>query len=144
MFILMLMVIYGIIGELSSPGAICGHCRGDCIDPGALHVGHPAGQRHRTGVDRAGDCVVHHDVFATTHGVLTAGGILSFFLGALMLFSNAGPGFGLSLGWIIPGTVVTAAVFHLCRRQGHPRAVQTDPRRRGNDARQNGERAFAD
>jgi membrane-bound serine protease (ClpP class) len=51
------------------------------------------------------------DVFATTHGVLTAGGILSFFLGALMLFSNAGPGYGLSLRWIIPGTVVTALFF---------------------------------
>jgi membrane-bound serine protease (ClpP class) len=51
------------------------------------------------------------DVFATTHGVLTAGGILSFFLGALMLFSNAGPGFGLSLFWIIPATVVTALFF---------------------------------
>lgn len=51
------------------------------------------------------------DVFATTHGVLTAGGIISFFLGALMLFSNAAPGFGLSLDWIIPGTVVTVLFF---------------------------------
>ena len=37
--------------------------------------------------------------------------VLSFFLGALMLFSNAGPGYGLSLRWIIPGTVVTALFF---------------------------------
>jgi membrane-bound serine protease (ClpP class) len=43
--------------------------------------------------------------------VLTAGGIRSFFLGALMLFSNAEPGYGLSLRWIIPGTVVTALFF---------------------------------
>jgi len=28
-----------------------------------------------------------------------------------MLFSNAGPGFGLSLRWIIPVTVLTAAFF---------------------------------
>ncbi len=51
------------------------------------------------------------DVFATTHGVLTAGGIVAFFLGALMLFSGAGPGFGLSLFWIFPATVLTAAFF---------------------------------
>jgi membrane-bound serine protease (ClpP class) len=51
------------------------------------------------------------DIFATTHGVLTAGGIVSFFLGAMMLFNGAGPGYSLSLTWIIPGTVVTAAFF---------------------------------
>jgi membrane-bound serine protease (ClpP class) len=51
------------------------------------------------------------DVFASTHGVLTAGGIVSFFLGALMLFSNAGPGYGLSLRWIIPATLLTGAFF---------------------------------
>ncbi|HZV35255.1 MAG TPA: NfeD family protein, partial [Verrucomicrobiae bacterium] len=51
------------------------------------------------------------DVFAATHGVLTAGGIIAFFLGALMLFNHAGPGFNLSLRWIIPGTVVTALFF---------------------------------
>ncbi len=51
------------------------------------------------------------DVFAPTHGVLTAGGVVSFFLGALMLFNRAAPGFGLSLAWIIPATVITAAFF---------------------------------
>jgi membrane-bound serine protease (ClpP class) len=51
------------------------------------------------------------DSFASTHGVLTTGGIAAFFLGALMLFSHAGPGYHLSLGWIIPATVLTAAFF---------------------------------
>ena len=51
------------------------------------------------------------DVFAQTHGVLTAGGILSFFLGSLMLFDKAGPAFRLSLTLIIPATLVTAAFF---------------------------------
>ena len=31
------------------------------------------------------------DIYAPTHGVLTVGGILSFFLGALMLFNRAEP-----------------------------------------------------
>jgi membrane-bound serine protease (ClpP class) len=51
------------------------------------------------------------DVYATTHGVLTAGGIISFFLGALMLFSRDDPAFRLSLNYIIPGVLVTAAFF---------------------------------
>jgi membrane-bound serine protease (ClpP class) len=51
------------------------------------------------------------DVFAPTHGVLTAGGIISFALGALMLFNTGVPGFKLSLSYIIPGVLVTAAFF---------------------------------
>ena len=31
------------------------------------------------------------DIFAPTHGVLTAGGIVAFFLGSLMLFNRADP-----------------------------------------------------
>jgi len=51
------------------------------------------------------------DVFATTHGVLTFGGIIAFFLGALMLFNRADPAFRLSLTYIIPATLITAAFF---------------------------------
>jgi membrane-bound serine protease (ClpP class) len=51
------------------------------------------------------------DIFSPTHGVLTAGGIVSFFLGAMMLFNHTGPDFGLSLSWIISATLVTAAFF---------------------------------
>jgi membrane-bound serine protease (ClpP class) len=50
------------------------------------------------------------DVFAPTHGILTGGGIVSFFLGALMLFDRGGV-FKLSLAYIIPATVLTAAFF---------------------------------
>jgi membrane-bound serine protease (ClpP class) len=112
MFILMLMVIYGIIGELSSPGAILPGIVGAIALILVLYMSAilPV---NVTGLVLIGLAIVLFitDVFATTHGVLTAGGILSFFLGALMLFSNAGPGFGLSLRWIIPGTVVTALFF---------------------------------
>jgi membrane-bound serine protease (ClpP class) len=112
MFLLMLMVIYGIIGELSSPGAILPGIVGAIALILVLYMSAilPV---NVTGLVLIGLAIVLFiaDVFATTHGVLTAGGILSFFLGALMLFSGAGPGFGLSLIWIIPGTVVTALFF---------------------------------
>jgi membrane-bound serine protease (ClpP class) len=51
------------------------------------------------------------DIYAPTHGVLTFGGIVAFFLGALMLFNRAEPGFRLSLTYIIPATIVTALFF---------------------------------
>src|SRR5207249_12198656 len=51
------------------------------------------------------------DVYATTHGVLTVGGIIAFLVGSLMLFNRADPLFGLSLSYIIPATLVTAAFF---------------------------------
>jgi membrane-bound serine protease (ClpP class) len=51
------------------------------------------------------------DVYAPTHGVLTFGGVVSFFLGVLMLFNRGDPAFRLSLAYIIPATVITAAFF---------------------------------
>jgi membrane-bound serine protease (ClpP class) len=119
MFILMLMVIYGIIGELSSPGAILPGIVGAVALILVLYMSAilPVSI---TGLVLIGLAVVlfFADVYAPTHGVLTAGGIVTFFLGALMLFSQAGPGFGLSLRWIIPGTVVTALFFILIVGKG--------------------------
>jgi membrane-bound serine protease (ClpP class) len=51
------------------------------------------------------------DVYATTHGVLTVGGVIAFLIGSLMLFNRGDPLFRLSLNYIIPATLVTAAFF---------------------------------
>ncbi len=112
MFILMLVVIYGFIGELSHPGAILPGVAGAIALLLVLYMSSilPV---NITGIVLIGLAITLFvvDIFAPTHGVLTAGGVVSFFLGAMMLFSQAGPGFGLSLAWIIPATVVTAAFF---------------------------------
>jgi membrane-bound serine protease (ClpP class) len=112
MFILMLMVIYGFIGELSSPGAILPGVVGAIALVLVLYMSAilPV---NIAGLLLIGLAVLLFiaDVFASTHGVLTTGGIISFFLGALMLFNHAGPGFKLSLAWIIPATALTALFF---------------------------------
>jgi membrane-bound serine protease (ClpP class) len=112
MFILMLVVMYGIIGELSSPGAILPGVAGTIALVLVLYMSTIL-PINAAGVALIGLAVVLFivDIFAPTHGVLTAGGIVSFFLGALMLFSHAGPAFQLSLSIIIPATLVTAAFF---------------------------------
>jgi membrane-bound serine protease (ClpP class) len=112
MLILMLAAIYGIIGELSSPGAILPGVVGAIALILALYLA------AILPVNLAGVALICLalalfiiDVFATSHGVLTFGGIVSFFLGALMLFNRADPAFRLSLAYIIPATVVTAVFF---------------------------------
>jgi membrane-bound serine protease (ClpP class) len=112
MFILMLMVIYGFIGELSSPGAILPGVVGAIALILVLYMSAilPV---NVAGLVLMGLAVLLFiaDTYASTHGVLTTGGIVAFFLGALMLFNHAGPGYQLSLCWIIPGTLLTAAFF---------------------------------
>ena len=112
MFILMLMVIYGFIGELSSPGAILPGVVGAIALILVLYMSAilPV---NVAGLVLIGLAVLLFiaDVYASTHGVLTTGGIIAFFLGALMLFNHGGPGYQLSLAWILPATVLTAAFF---------------------------------
>ena len=111
MFVLMLVAMYGIIGEMSNPGVILPGVAGAVALVLALYMGSVLP------VNAAGLALILLavalfiiDVFATTHGVLTGGGIVSFLLGSLLLF-NRDPAFRLPLGWIIPATVLTAAFF---------------------------------
>ncbi|MGA3162724.1 MAG: nodulation protein NfeD [Verrucomicrobiota bacterium] len=112
MFILMLVVIYGFIGELSHPGAILPGVAGAIALILVLYMSSilPV---NVTGLVLIGLAIALFivDIFSPTHGVLTAGGIVSFFLGAMMLFNHTGPDFGLSLSWVISATLVTAAFF---------------------------------
>jgi membrane-bound serine protease (ClpP class) len=112
MFILMLVVIYGIIGELSSPGAILPGVAGAIALILVLCMSAIL-PLNFAGLALIGLAVVLFivDIYAPTHGVLTFGGIIAFFLGALMLFNRQDPAFQLSLAYIIPATLVTAAFF---------------------------------
>jgi membrane-bound serine protease (ClpP class) len=112
MFILMLVAIYGIIGELSNPGAIFPGVVGAIALILVLYMS------SILPVNIAGFALIAlaialfiADVFTPTHGVLTVGGVIAFLLGALMLFNRAEPGFQLSFAYIIPGTLITAAFF---------------------------------
>ena len=114
MFLLMLVAMYGLIGELSSPGAVLPGVAGAIALILFLYMS------AILPLNLAGVALVFLaialfviDVFAPTHGVLTGGGIIAFFLGALMMFDRAGPGFHLSLTFILPATIVTAAFFIL-------------------------------
>jgi membrane-bound serine protease (ClpP class) len=112
MFILMLMVIYGFIGELSSPGAILPGVVGAIALVLVLYM-MAILPVNIAGLALIGLAVLLFvaDAYSPTHGILTTGGIIAFFLGALMLFNHAAPGFRLSLAWILPATAFTALFF---------------------------------
>jgi membrane-bound serine protease (ClpP class) len=112
MFILMLIAIYGIIGELTNPGAILPGVVGAIALILALYLAAilPV---NVTGLLLIALALMLFivDVYATTHGVLTVGGVIAFLIGSLMLFNRADPLFRLSLNYIIPATLITAAFF---------------------------------
>ena len=112
MFVLMLIAIYGIIGELTMPGAILPGVVGAIALILALYMSAilPV---NVTGLALIGLALLLFlfDIYAPTHGILTVGGIISFLIGSLMLFNRADPLFRLSLSYIIPATLVTAVFF---------------------------------
>jgi membrane-bound serine protease (ClpP class) len=119
MFILMLVAIYGIIGELSSPGAILPGVVGVIALVLVLYMAAilPINVTGLILIALALALLVF-DLFAPTHGVLTVGGIVAFLIGSLMLFDRGDPLFRLSLAYIIPATIITALFFAFVLAKG--------------------------
>ena len=112
MMILLLVAIYGIIAEMSHPGAIFPGVAGALALILLLYMS------ATLPLNIAGVALILlavalfvMDIFAPTHGVLTGGGIIAFFLGALMLFNHEPTVYRLPVIWVISTTLVTAAFF---------------------------------
>jgi membrane-bound serine protease (ClpP class) len=112
MMLLMLVAMYGIIAEMSHPGAIFPGVAGALALILLLYMS------ATLPLNAAGLALILLavalfiiDIFAPTHGVLTGGGIVAFFLGILMLFNHAPAGYHLPLTWVISATLVTAVFF---------------------------------
>ena len=112
MLFLMLVAMYGLIGELSNPGAILPGVAGAIALLLVLYMSAilPINMAGLAFIGLAALLFII-DIYTPTHGVLTFGGILAFLLGALMLFNRNEPGFGLSLIYILSATAVTALFF---------------------------------
>lgn len=112
MFLLMLIAMYGIIGEISNPGTILPGVTGAIALVLFLYMSTilPINVAGMTLIALSVILFIG-DLYAPSHGILTAGGIIAFFLGGVMLFNRTAPGFHLSLSYIILATVVTALFF---------------------------------
>jgi membrane-bound serine protease (ClpP class) len=105
MLVLMMIATFGIIAELNSPGAVLPGVAGAIALVLGLYLGSVLP------VNVAGLALLGIAIVLFIVDMLTIGGIIAFFLGALMLFNRAEPAFRLSLGYIIPATLLTAAFF---------------------------------
>ncbi|MBU6409262.1 MAG: nodulation protein NfeD [Verrucomicrobia bacterium] len=112
MMLLMLVAVYGIIAEISHPGAIFPGIAGVIALILMLYMS------ATIPINVAGVILILLavalfiiDLFTPTHGILTGGGVIAFFIGALMLFNHAPRPYHLPVIWAIAASFVTAAFF---------------------------------
>ena len=110
-FILMLVGTYGLIFELSNPGAIIpGTIGAISIILGLYALNVLPVNYAGLGLVLLGMALMVAEAFAPSFGVLGIGGIASFIVGATFLFETDAPGFALS--WtVIIGTSLFSAAF---------------------------------
>jgi len=112
LLILTLVAVYGILGEISSPGAIIPGVAG-AVALILLLYGVAAMPINTAGFILIILAIILFvaEAFTPTYGVLIAGGGVSFFLGALMLFQDLPEDMQLSLFWLVPATILTILFF---------------------------------
>jgi membrane-bound serine protease (ClpP class) len=133
LMILMLVALYGIIGEVSNPGGIIPGVVGVVALVLALYMS-AALPVNVAGLLLIALAVVLFmaEAFTPTFGLLTGGGVISLFFGLLLLFDRADPLFRMSFSVIIPATLVTAAFFVVIVTAGL--RAQRLPRKVGREA----------
>lgn len=112
MLILTMIAIYGIIGEVTNPGAIVPGVAGVIALILVLYAS-AAMPINIAGFALIGLAIVLFiaEAFTPAFGLLIAGGAVSFFLGALMLFQDLPSSMELSWVWLVPATVLTTLFF---------------------------------
>lgn len=116
-YILMLIGIYGLIFELSNPGAIFPGVVGGI----ALILAFYAFQTlpiNYAGLLLIGLAVLFFlaELAVPSYGLLTVGGVTALTLGSLMLVRGDLPGFGLSWSVVAPAVILTALFFGVMLR----------------------------
>jgi len=111
-YILLMLGIYGIFFELSSPGAILPGVVGGIFLILAFYA------LQMLPVNYAGLALIFFaiilfiaEIKVVSHGLLAVGGVISLLLGSLMLFQSPGEYMKISLSVIIPAVLVSAAFF---------------------------------
>lgn len=112
MLILTMVAIYGIIGEVTNPGAIVPGVAG-VISLILVLFASATIPINTAGFILIGLAIVLFiaEAFTPTFGLLITGGAVSFFLGVMMLFQDLPDVMSISWGWLIPATVLTVLFF---------------------------------
>jgi len=111
-YVLFTIGILAIIAELNSPGAILpGVTGGICLVLGLYSLSALSINYAGLALLLFGIGLLIADLFATSHGVLTVGGIISFAIGSLMLTGLRGPGMSIGIPVIAVTTALLAGFF---------------------------------
>ncbi|MEX0608509.1 MAG: nodulation protein NfeD [Balneolaceae bacterium] len=112
MLILTMVSIYGIVGEITNPGAIVPGVAG-VIALILLLYGAAALPINIAGFILIGLAIALFitEAFTPTFGILITGGAVAFFLGSLMLFQDFPQEMQLSWYWLVPATILTVIFF---------------------------------
>ena len=132
MLILTMIAIYGIIGEVTNPGAIVPGVAGVIALILVLYAS-ASMPINIAGFVLIGLAIVLFiaEAFTPTFGLLIAGGAVSFFLGALMLFQDLPEAMSISWAWLLPATILTVAFFVWITTEGI--RIQFNEHRTGKD-----------
>lgn len=130
-FVLMTIAIYGIIFELSNPGAVFPGVIGGVALILAL-ASFAAVEVNVAGLLLIGFALILFvaDVKVPSHGILTTGGLAAFVLGSLLLTQNQAPFLRISVSLILISAALTAAFFLVAVGAGiraQARAVRVGP-----------------
>lgn len=133
MLILTMIAIYGIVGEVTNPGAVVPGVAGVIALILVLYAS------AAMPINVAGFALIILAVvlfvaesFTPAFGLLIGGGAVSFFLGALMLFQDLPQSMELSWGWLVPATILTTLFFAWIVGEGL--RVQFSPHQTGKES----------
>lgn len=113
-YLLMLLGAYGLIFELSNPGAVLPGIIGAISLLVALFALNLLPIDYAgAGLVLLGIALMVAEAFIGTFGVLGIGGIVAFIFGSVMMFHGNAPGFGLSISVVVAATVISAGFFLL-------------------------------
>ncbi len=113
-YILMLIGIYGLIYEFTSPGAVAPGVIGAISLVLALFAFHVLPINYAAfGLMLLGLAFMVAEAFLPAFGALGIGGLVAFVMGSLMLFDVDAPGFGISRGLVVAVAVTSGGFFAL-------------------------------
>jgi membrane-bound serine protease (ClpP class) len=112
MLILLLVAVYGIMGEVTNPGAIVPGVAG-VVALILLLFASAAMPLNLAGLLLLALAIglFIAEAFTPTFGLLLGAGAVAFFLGGLMLFQDLPEAMELPWGWLVPATLLTAVFF---------------------------------
>ena len=112
-YLFMMIAVYGIIFELSSPGAILpGVIGGISLILALLSFAVLPVNLAGLLLIVFGIALLLVDLFAPSHGILTIGGLVAFVIGSLIMFDTPqSPVYQISVTLVVTFTVLTGAFF---------------------------------